>query len=218
MERVASADEALILDYGADLSPYRSLFPNSDYRTADIGGHSPVDYRLTQDGSVPERSETFDLILSTQVAEHLLNPSLYFAESYRLLKPGGRVFLSTHGAFEDHAFPNDYQRWTGEGLRRDLVAAGFERITLIKLTVGPRAVLFLAERCLDSTWLPRRRLSGMLFWLARKVEHMFRPLLHWLADRWFFEYRVVFEDVSYQNLYVGIVAIGHRPNRSGSAC
>ncbi len=36
MRKAATSESVTILDYGAGLAPYRSLFPNSQYRTADV--------------------------------------------------------------------------------------------------------------------------------------------------------------------------------------
>src|SRR6187431_2690649 len=64
-------DEAItILDYGCGGSPYRSLFPNAEYKRADFVEMDDLDYVIGGDSRVDERDSTFDLILSTQVAEH----------------------------------------------------------------------------------------------------------------------------------------------------
>ena len=65
-------------------------------------------------------------MLSTQVLEHVSDPRLYLAEAFRVLRPGGRMLLSTHGTFSYHPDPVDYWRWTCAGLRRIVVAEGFE--------------------------------------------------------------------------------------------
>ena len=36
VKKVATSEPVTVLDYGAGLAPYRSLFPNSQYRTADV--------------------------------------------------------------------------------------------------------------------------------------------------------------------------------------
>jgi hypothetical protein len=54
--------------------------------------------------------------------------------------------LTTHGLFEDHACPYDYWRWTASGLRRLVEQAGFKVDATKKVTTGPRAAVFLAER------------------------------------------------------------------------
>jgi len=39
--------------------------------------------------------ESFDLIVSNEVIEHLENPEVFFKESYRLLKTGGNLIIKT---------------------------------------------------------------------------------------------------------------------------
>src|SRR5262249_27613185 len=97
LRRFGSDKELSIMDYGCGGSPYRSLFPNSDYRRADFGEMKELDYVIGNDSKVVEADRTFDLILSTQVAEHVSDPQTYFAECFRLLKPGGQLICTTHG-------------------------------------------------------------------------------------------------------------------------
>ncbi|MGH2922900.1 MAG: hypothetical protein ACRDKH_02585, partial [Solirubrobacterales bacterium] len=50
----------------------------------------------------------------------------YLSECARVLRPGGRMLLSTHGIMLYHPDPVDYWRWTGDGLERIVERAGFE--------------------------------------------------------------------------------------------
>lgn len=210
VREVATDAPIKLLDYGADLSPYKSLFPNSEYKCADIGGRGAVDYLLDEDGSVPEIDESFDLVLSTQVAEHLEDPAKYFSECYRLLKPGGRLFLSTHGSYEDHAFPNDYQRWTSDGLRRDLETAGFDVDYVNKLSAGPRAAVYQIERCLELSFMPRNTIPGMIIWTGRHFVRFSRKFIHRLADRWFSDYRIVAGEDWNHRIYICLAVLATR--------
>ena len=118
---------ARVLDYGAGDSPYRSaLPPGVDYVAADLPGNPDATMELAGDGALPAASESVDAVLSTQVLEHVDDPRLYLSEAFRVLRPGGRLLLSTHGAFVWHPDPGDYWRWTSEGLRRAVHDAGFE--------------------------------------------------------------------------------------------
>ncbi|HEY7119582.1 MAG TPA: class I SAM-dependent methyltransferase, partial [Tepidisphaeraceae bacterium] len=65
-------------------------------------------------------------VLSTQVLEHVADVQAYLREAYRLLRPGGVIFCSTHGAFVLHRHPTDFRRWTIDGLRHELEQAGFQ--------------------------------------------------------------------------------------------
>jgi len=119
----SSSEPLCILDYGAGLSPYRSLFPNARYLRADVTDADGVEYVISDDGRISAQSEVFDLVLSTQVLEHVAAPLTYLSECFRVLKKGGRLLLSTHGMYEDHGCPYDFQRWTADGLKRDLTQA-----------------------------------------------------------------------------------------------
>jgi hypothetical protein len=46
LQKIATSDSLTILDYGAGLAPYCALFPNSDYRRADIEAFADPDYLI----------------------------------------------------------------------------------------------------------------------------------------------------------------------------
>ncbi|MEJ7804282.1 MAG: methyltransferase domain-containing protein [Candidatus Limnocylindria bacterium] len=116
-----------VLDYGCADVPYRRFFPaDADYVAADLPGNSQATLHLSADGTVPLADDSCDAVMSTQVLEHVTDPALYLAEAYRVLRPGGRMLLSTHGVFVYHPDPDDYWRWTCAGLRRAVEQQGFE--------------------------------------------------------------------------------------------
>ena len=50
---------------------------------------------IPETGSLPFKDKCFDLVHCSHVVEHLVNPDIMFSESYRLLRPGGFLFVST---------------------------------------------------------------------------------------------------------------------------
>lgn len=121
----AASAGSRVLDYGCAARPYRALLgPRIEYVGADLEGNPLADVVLNDDGSVPLPDAQFDLILSTQVLEHVTDPELYVSECHRLLKPGGTLVLTTHGIMFYHPDPVDYWRWTSAGLARILSTAG----------------------------------------------------------------------------------------------
>lgn len=145
-----------MLDYGCADRPYqRDLSPGMTYVGADLRGNVEADVQLREDGTVPLSDGQFDLVLSTQVLEHVEDPVGYLDECHRLLKPGGSLVLSTHGVMYYHRDPEDYWRWTSAGLRKILTERGFEVMEM-------RGVLGLAAAAVqifqDATYwkVPRR--------------------------------------------------------------
>lgn len=127
MGDLALSSGARVLDYGCADMPYRSLLPPGvEYVGADLVGNDAASVSIKPDGTLPVPDESFDAVLSTQVLEHVQDPRVYLSECLRVLRPGGRLLLSTHGVFPYHPDPVDLWRWTCEGLRREVESAGFE--------------------------------------------------------------------------------------------
>ncbi|MFM7155089.1 MAG: class I SAM-dependent methyltransferase [Bacteroidota bacterium] len=120
-----------LLDYGCGDSPYRPLYePHvTEYLGADIERNKSADLVISlPSGKVNSSDSRFDILLSTQVLEHVTDPKRYLEEAHRLLKPGGTLVLSTHGYWMYHPDPTDFWRWTRDGLERTISAEGFEII------------------------------------------------------------------------------------------
>lgn len=115
-----------VLDYGCADAPYRHFFPAADYVGADLPGNPDATMEIAADGTLPAADASVDVVLSTQVLEHVTDPGVHLSECFRVLRPGGRVLLSTHGIMPWHPDPVDLWRWTSEGLQRAVGDAGFE--------------------------------------------------------------------------------------------
>jgi ubiquinone/menaquinone biosynthesis C-methylase UbiE len=131
VERAAASipDNSRVLDAGAGEGKYRSLFAKHDYVTADLAvGDPDWDYSgldvVTDLGRLPFSEDTFDAVLSTQTLEHLAEPAIFLTEAARVLKAGGRLFLTAPQSFRLHQAPHDYYRYTTFGLRHLVTTAG----------------------------------------------------------------------------------------------
>lgn len=136
---VPGGGRGLIVDLGCGSQPYRPLFERGhEYLGADLRENPAADLHIDAEGRVPLESGSVDVVLSTQVLEHVTDPQNYLEEAARLLKPGGRLLLSTHGVWRYHPDPTDYWRWTSAGLRRVVEAANF-RVLEQRGLMGPLA-------------------------------------------------------------------------------
>jgi SAM-dependent methyltransferase len=107
---------ARVLDLGCGDKPYYPYFHGhcSEFVGVDLRASLLVD--LVYDGSVNLSDEYFDLIICTQVLEHTRDPFKLSSEIWRLLKRGGRAFVSVPFTWHYHPWPKDYWRFTSDGL------------------------------------------------------------------------------------------------------
>jgi SAM-dependent methyltransferase len=123
---------AVALDLGSDKSPYRALLESRGYvvRTLDLTTENGADYAGTaEETGLP--SESFDLVLCTQVIEHCMHPWRALAEIHRILKPSGALIVSAPHVWFYHPHPTDHWRFTQEGMIRLCTDAGLEPTVLL---------------------------------------------------------------------------------------
>ncbi|KYG63071.1 hypothetical protein AZI86_15235 [Bdellovibrio bacteriovorus] len=110
-----------VLDFGAGMQDFRQRHQVVKYTSLDP--YLPADWKSLSD--IPE-GEKFDLIVASEVFEHLENPTVTLRELFKILQPGGRIYLTTPFMAREHGAPADFQRWTQSGLEKLLTASGFK--------------------------------------------------------------------------------------------
>lgn len=160
--------EGRVLCIGSGGRSYRHLLPGAiEFTAVDLRRFSDTDAQ----GSVyklPFRDATFDSIYATELLEHLADPRGAVLEIHRVLRPNGKVLLTVPFIYRVHGDPEDYFRYTSDGLRAltsDLFESHIEpagnRFTVIwdLITTAPRR------------WVPTKalRLINMpVFWFLRQ--------------------------------------------------
>lgn len=127
VEQGAALRGADVLDYGCGIMPYFTAFSHAGAHVigADIGGNPHADVCISEGETLPLSDRSIDYVVSFQVLEHVPLAHDYITEAHRVLKPGGKLFLTTHGLWPYHPTPTDYHRWTRDGLVWELERAGF---------------------------------------------------------------------------------------------
>jgi len=137
-ERLAATvgAEGILLDIGCGEATLRAqLDPRARYVGVDrylgekSGEYSGWDMRpsvVADAHCLPFKDDTFTVVAMMHVLEHISEPHVVFQEVWRLLIPGGHLFVDVPFLYQLHHQPNDYFRYTPYSLRHLAESSGFE--------------------------------------------------------------------------------------------
>lgn len=139
LEAASFVKGGVVLDAGAGQQRLKPFFEKSIYITQEhqqgihLKGMDKIEYDLINslDEKIPLKDSCLDEILSNSVLEHLRYPQNFFAEGFRVLKPGGKIYISVPFFYFEHEVPYDFNRPTRFGIERWLEDAGFVNIKVI---------------------------------------------------------------------------------------
>ncbi|MEK7641489.1 MAG: class I SAM-dependent methyltransferase [Patescibacteria group bacterium] len=160
-----------ILDVGCGIKPYEQLFKGNEYTGIEVSesGHDrgAMDADLFFDGkNIPFPAEKFDIVIASEVFEHVEYLPELTKDIHRVLKPGGTLFLSMPFVWPEHEKPYDFQRFTSFGHQKLLKECGFE-IKKIEHTTGifGTCAQIMSDFLIDWTnsLLDRGGLSGLRY-------------------------------------------------------
>jgi ubiquinone/menaquinone biosynthesis C-methylase UbiE len=106
--------EKIILNLGSGTKKIRKDVINIDF-------YPFINVDIVADiHNLPIKDNSADVIINEAVLEHDKNPQSMILEMYRILKPDGLIYVTVPFIASFHSSPNDYYRWTKEGLREAL--------------------------------------------------------------------------------------------------
>ena len=129
------ASGSTVLDLGGNKIKKRGQFNLDEYEFNTIYANLSLD--KTPDIQIraeyiPIKNDHFDLIICSELLEHVLNPPKVLNEIYRVMKVGGKVLITVPFLYNIHADPHDYGRYTNTYWENIMESIGFKEITITK--------------------------------------------------------------------------------------
>lgn len=170
-----------LLDVGCGLKPFQPMF--APYVSEHVGvDHPDSPHALTSVDvlatayEIPLPDGSFDTVLMSEVLEHLETPQAALSEALRLLRPGGKLILTTPFIWVLHEEPRDFYRYSPYGLRHLLDGAGFEVLEVIPVGGQWTTLGLMFGYAVAQT--PLRRFPG----LVRTVQRCSQSIGAWMHE------------------------------------
>ena len=166
-----------VLNAGAgdrDLAPFvDGELVNQDIEAGLHNGRIDIYSPLDQ---IPVPEAHFDAIVCNAVLEHVRNPHEVLDEFYRVLKPGGYLYLGVPFMQPEHLDPTDFQRYTKDGLcelvrRHRFGVEKVEGIHNVYHTLAWIVHEWLSSRKTIKYFLLRRLMFPWLRFMSRRSRH-----------------------------------------------
>ena len=125
-----------LLDFGSGSKPYKKIFNNiNNFLSIEVlSDKNNLKADIYYDGiNLPFANKSFDSILCTEVFEHVENLDVVIDELKRILKPSGKMIITTPFLCIEHEMPNDFRRISFNGLVSLMEKKNFKIIKKKKL-------------------------------------------------------------------------------------
>ncbi len=161
------ATDKKVLDVGAGGSGYHKFFPNR--LSVDIDPARRPDV-VADAQKLPFADGEYEMVLCTEVLEHVRNPKAAMDELFRVLKPGGMLILTTRFVYPIHDAPNDFWRYTKYGLLHQF--RNFQIIEIVPEARSFSTIAILLQRlAFQSRFRMDKLVKLALFCCAAIIKH-----------------------------------------------
>ncbi len=201
-------DKIKVLDLGCGYKPFKLLLPKFEEYVGIDFSHEDAEPDIILDlnkDNIPFPDKYFDLVIISEVLEHLYNYENCLKEAVRVLKNGGLMYVSSPFMFPEHGVPYDFHRYTEFFYKRKLEEMGLKILLLKKSGTffSVPLVLFNFSLYSISAKLKIEKFLYPVFTLQNIILYCFDTIVLKLANVFKLKYR-------FQHFYVGLSLIAKK--------
>ena len=109
----------------------------TSYKSVNIDPNIKPTWVTSVGDKLPCVDQSFDNVLTLNTLEHIFDAKEALLEMYRVLRPSGRLIISTPFLYPIHGHPDDFFRPTPSWYFGALGSCGFRTVEVIPLSWGP---------------------------------------------------------------------------------
>jgi SAM-dependent methyltransferase len=160
-----------LLDVGGRGKPYACFFADcvAHHYVLDVEPSHSVDV-VGDARHMPFPDASMDVVLITQVLEHIPEPIAVISEIRRVLKPGGTLLLSVPSIFPQHGSPGDYWRYMPQGLQ--WILRDFHNVTITGEAGTVPSIFLVINVYLQLLTGPWPWLQTLIFWTICPLNNL----------------------------------------------
>lgn len=130
--------EGRLLDVGGgDIVDYKNIIDCHSYESVNISPDMKPSWLVEKGSSLSDLNNCFDVALSMNTFEHVLDAEYLLQSIYKTLRAGGQFYASTPFLYPVHGSPDDFFRPTASWWYEILSRNGFQNIKITPLLWGP---------------------------------------------------------------------------------
>lgn len=129
----------VVLDLGGgEKARYKEYLPDTigEYVSVNIDPDIEPTHLIVPGEILPLEDNSIDNCITFNTLEHVYDAKFLIQEMQRVLKPGGKLFITVPWIFGIHGHPDDYTRYTPSWWAMALEEAGYSKAQILPLVWG----------------------------------------------------------------------------------
>ncbi len=167
-------DGKVLLDVGAGHQPYKKFFNKIKYESCDSDHvikeikydilNAKHDFYCNINEQIPRKDKYYDIVLCSEVLEHVYNPENVIKEISRILKDDGVFIATIPQSTGEHMLPHNYFNYLAPGITYLLKRNNLKAVSLKKYSGIFHATGNLLNKLVNTVFFINRNIySKILF-------------------------------------------------------